>query len=220
MVGPTHSVERCTCSVDDARYRASDDPCRSPCADPRLGGRAGGDRGREQPHRLRDCNTDGGERRSCRGQPGGRRADRRADGDREDAGAARARNACKPSDEQIAFVFDEIATGVAAIEAELAKAGGKDKPKRAPRARKEFGTHLERVEIVIEPEVPPGCEGLEKVLIGENVSRRLDVTPAKFRVIVTRRPKYAYRNRDGVVQAPRPPPKAASMIGPALRLAA
>ena len=31
----------------------------------------------------------------------------------------------KQSDEQIAFAFDEIATGVAAIEAELAKAGGK-----------------------------------------------------------------------------------------------
>ena len=29
--------------------------------------------------------------------------------------------------------------------------------------------------------------------------------PAKFRVIVTRRPKYAYRNRDGVIQAPAPP---------------
>src|SRR5246127_4330314 len=109
-----------------------------------------------------------------------------------------------PSDEQIAFVFDEIATGGAAIEAELAKAGGQDKPKRAARPRKEFGAHLERVEIVIEPEVPPGCEGLEKVLIGEDVSRRLDVTPAKFRVIVPRRPKYAYRNRDGVVQAPAP----------------
>jgi transposase len=107
-----------------------------------------------------------------------------------------------PSDEQIAFVFDEIATGVAAVEAELAKAGGKDQAKRAPRPRKEFGAHLERLEIVIEPEVPPGCEGLEKVLIGEDVSKRLDVTPAKFRVIVTRRPKYAYRNRDGVVQAP------------------
>jgi transposase len=111
----------------------------------------------------------------------------------------------QPSDEQIAFAFDEIATGVAAIEAELAKAGGKDKPNRAPRPRKEFGAHLERVEIVIEPEVPPGCEGLEKVLIGEDVSKRLDVTPAKFRLIVTRRPKYAYRNRDGVVQAPAPP---------------
>jgi transposase len=32
----------------------------------------------------------------------------------------------------------------------------------------------------------------------------LDVIPAKFRVIVTRRPKYAYRNRDGVIQAPAP----------------
>jgi transposase len=111
----------------------------------------------------------------------------------------------KPSDEQIAFVFDEIAIGVAAVEAELAKAAGTDKPKRAPRPRKEFGAHLERVEIVLEPEVPPGCEGLEKVLIGEDVSKRLDVTPAKFRLIVTRRPKYAYRNRDGVVQAPAPP---------------
>ena len=110
-----------------------------------------------------------------------------------------------PSDEQIAFVFDEIATGVAAIEAELAKARGQDKPKRAPRPRKEFGAHLERVEIIVEPEVPPGCEGLERVLIGEDVSRRLDVTPAKFRVIVTRRPKYACRAcQEAVVQAPAP----------------
>jgi transposase len=110
----------------------------------------------------------------------------------------------RPSDEQIAFVFDEIATGVAAVEAELAKAAGTDRTKRAPRPRKALGAHLERVEIVIEPEVPPGCEGLEKVLIGEDVSERLDVTPAKFRVIVTRRPKYAYRDRDSVVQAPAP----------------
>jgi transposase len=42
------------------------------------------------------------------------------------------------------------------------------------------------------------------VLIGEDVSERLDVRPAKFRVIVTRRPKYVYRNRDGVLQAPAP----------------
>ena len=61
---------------------------------------------------------------------------------------------------------------MAAIEAELAKAGGRDKPQRAPRPRKEFGAHLERLEIVIEP--PPGCEGLEKVLIGQDVSKRLD----------------------------------------------
>lgn len=106
----------------------------------------------------------------------------------------------QPSDEQIAFVFDEIETGVAALEAELERARP-DRPKRAPRPRKGFAAHLERVEIVIEPEVPAGCEELERVLIGEDVSERLDVTPARFRVIVTRRPKYAYRGRDGVIQA-------------------
>lgn len=107
-------------------------------------------------------------------------------------------------DEQIDFVFDEIETGVAAIDAELETAA-KDKPKRAPRPRKGFAPHLERIEQVIEPEVPPGCEDLEKVLIGEDMSERLDVTAAKFRVLVTRRPKYAYRGRDGVIQAPAPP---------------
>jgi transposase len=108
------------------------------------------------------------------------------------------------SDEQHAFVFDEINTGMAAVEAEL-ESTVQDKPKRAPRPRKGFAVHLERVEIVLEPEVPAGCEGLEKVLIGEDVSERLDVMPVKFRVIVTRRPKYAYRNRDGVIQASAPP---------------
>src|SRR6187399_602415 len=108
------------------------------------------------------------------------------------------------SEEQHAFVFEQIETGMAAIEAELESAV-QDKPERAPRPRKGFAAHLERVEVVIEPEIPAGCEGLEKVLIGEDMSERLDMMPAKFRVIVTRRPKYAYRNRDGVIQAPAPP---------------
>lgn len=106
-------------------------------------------------------------------------------------------------DDQYAFVLDEIETGLAAIQEEL-QAANPDRPKRAPRARKEFAPHLERIERVIEPEIPPGCEGLEKVLIGEDISERLDVTAAKFRVIVTRRPKYAFRGRDGVIQAPAP----------------
>ncbi|RVH21820.1 IS66 family transposase, partial [Sinorhizobium meliloti] len=59
----------------------------------------------------------------------------------------------------------------------------------------------ERIEEVIEPEIPAGCEGLAKVLIGEDRSERLDVVPPKFRVIVTRRPKYAFRGNDGVLQA-------------------
>ena len=104
------------------------------------------------------------------------------------------------SDEQVSFAFEEVETGLSAIQSELNDVA-RGKPKRASRPRKGFAAHLERIEEVIEPEIPAGCEGLEKVLIGEDRSERLDVVPPKFRVIVTRRPKYAFRNHDGVVQA-------------------
>ncbi|MGO6986864.1 IS66 family transposase [Rhizobium leguminosarum] len=104
------------------------------------------------------------------------------------------------NDEQVSFAFEEVETGLSAIQSELDHAA-KDKPKRAARPRKGFAAHLERIEEVIEPEIPAGCEGLEKVLIGEDRSERLDVVPPKFRVIVTRRPKYAFRGNDGVLQA-------------------
>jgi transposase len=48
------------------------------------------------------------------------------------------------------------------------------------------------------------CGG-ERHLIGEDVSERLDIVPAQFRVIETRRPKYACRScTNGVAQAPAP----------------
>ena len=95
------------------------------------------------------------------------------------------------SDDQYALALDEIETGVAALEAEREKAAGRS-TKRPPHPRKGFAAHLERVEVVIEPNDPAGCEGLERIRIGEDVCERLDVTPAQFRVIVTRRPKYVY----------------------------
>lgn len=104
------------------------------------------------------------------------------------------------NDEQVSFAFEEVETGLSAIRSELDRAA-KDKPKRAPRPRKGFAAHLERIEEVIEPEIPAGCEGLAKVLIGEDRCERLEVVPPKFRIIVTRRPKYAFRGSDGVVQA-------------------
>ncbi len=107
-------------------------------------------------------------------------------------------------DEQSAFVFDELQTGLAAVQAELDKQQGPDKAKRAARPRKGFPAHLERIEVVIEPDDLPENEGKQKILIGEDVSERLDVVAAKFRVIVTRRPKYAFKNEDGVIQAPAP----------------
>lgn len=103
-------------------------------------------------------------------------------------------------DDQIDFAFEKVETGLAAIDSELDQLR-RDKPKRQARPRKGFAAHLERIEEVIEPEVPEECQGLEKVLIGEDRSERLDVIPPKFRVIVIRRPKYAFRGRDGVLQA-------------------
>lgn len=109
-------------------------------------------------------------------------------------------------DDQMAFAFEELGTGLGEIEAKREKQSGQAAA-RPSRPRKGFAPHLERIEEVIEPDVPAECEGLEAVRIGEDVTERLDVTPAKFRVIITRRPKYAYRLADGqdrIVQAPAP----------------
>jgi transposase len=42
--------------------------------------------------------------------------------------------------------------------------------------------------------------------MGEDISERLDIVPAQFRVIVTRRPKYACRACEEVVVQTDPPP--------------
>ena len=66
--------------------------------------------------------------------------------------------------------------------------------------------HLPRIEIVvdIDDKTCPCCKG-ELHQIGEDKSERLDMVPAQFRVLVTRRPKYACRScEDGVIQASAP----------------
>ena len=87
-----------------------------------------------------------------------------------------------------------------------------DPAKRAERARKRrnnrgsLPAHLPRVEqiIDIQDKTCPCCRGALHA-IGEDVSERLDIVPAQFRVIVTRRPKYACRAcEDVIVQAPAP----------------
>lgn len=86
-------------------------------------------------------------------------------------------------------------------EAALARARGEE-PRKPARNR----GHLPRVERVIEPAstlCPCGCG--EMARIGENVSERLDVIPAQFQVLVTRRPRYACRRcSQAVVQAHAP----------------
>lgn len=102
----------------------------------------------------------------------------------------------------------EIAQGVLDAAQEKAEAiiKGKSAAKTRQRNRGQLPAHLPRIERIIEPDstlCPCGCGEMAK--IGEDVSERLDVIPAQFRVLVTRRPKYACRRCSGaVVQAHAP----------------
>lgn len=96
-----------------------------------------------------------------------------------------------------------LAASSAAIERGLGRSG-----KASPQRRNlgNLPAHLPRVERVvdIDDKACPCCRG-ELHRIGEDVAERLDIIPAQFRVIVTRRPKYACRACEGtVVQAPAP----------------
>ena len=72
--------------------------------------------------------------------------------------------------------------------------------------RGKLPAHLPRIKIVLAPEdtACPCCRAAT-VEIGEDRSERLDVIPVQFRVLVTRRPKFACRSCPGVVvQQPAP----------------
>jgi len=110
----------------------------------------------------------------------------------------------KGNPEQYELALEDIETAMATIHAEDEAI---DPPKIKPVPRKSnrghLPKHLPRVEEVIEPEDIRCSCGAERHIIGEDTSERLDIIPAQFRVIVTRRPKYACRSCEaGIVQAP------------------
>jgi transposase len=97
------------------------------------------------------------------------------------------------------------AAGFAAEVAEPAKKTARGLKRRTNRGA--LPAHLPRIETLVDIDSTacPCCSGaLHK--IGEDVSERLDVVPAQFRVLVIRRPRYACRAcEDAFVQAPAPP---------------
>ena len=108
---------------------------------------------------------------------------------------------------QYELELEDIETAIALVEAEV-QSDEHTAPARPAKPRQtNRGTlpkHLERVEVVIEPELSCTC-GNKRHMIGEDISERLDIIPAQFRVIVTRRPKYACRAcENGIAQAPAP----------------
>ena len=111
---------------------------------------------------------------------------------------------------------DQMLLGLEDVEqsdaSDAAKADGSSPADRQARAHKRrtnrgsLPAHLPRIEIVVDldDKTCPCCAG-ELHRIGEDKSERLDMVPAQFRVLVTRRPKYACRAcEDGVRQAPAP----------------
>ena len=115
-----------------------------------------------------------------------------------------------PDQRQLAF--EDLLIAVAEVQATGADPG--DVAEKTPRSRRSpakrnhgrLPPEFERIITVIEPDsiaCPCGCGDMVK--IGEDRSERLDIVPARFRVIETVRPKYACRQcQEGVHQAPAP----------------
>ena len=107
------------------------------------------------------------------------------------------------TDEQLQLAFEEIEATLAENAAEAGKQSPalRDQQKKRRRAgRGRLPAQLPRIEQVLAPEATacPCCQG-PLVEIGVDAAERLDVIPAQFRVIVTKRPKLACRACPGVV---------------------
>ena len=111
--------------------------------------------------------------------------------------------------DQFALALEDIEQAEAANEAADDKRNKAAAAAQAEKRRANRGAlpiHLPRVHVTIEPEDRncPCCRSPMHA-IGADVSERLDVVPAQFRVLVTHRPKYACRAcEETVVQAPAP----------------
>lgn len=111
---------------------------------------------------------------------------------------------------------EQLELGLADLEAAIAQADA-EAEKRDPTLKREgtaqrrasrgaLPAHLPRFEVVLAPESADcPCCAAPLVEIGADTSERLDVIPARFRVVVTKRPKLACRSCAGVaVQRPAP----------------
>jgi transposase len=113
----------------------------------------------------------------------------------------------KLDDAQFELALEELDAALSRVQAgrdAAAKRAGGSRPRRTHRGS--LPAHLERIEQVIEVEDKAcACCGGALHVIGEDVAERLDIVPATFRVLVTRRPRYGCRAcASAIVQAPAP----------------
>src|SRR5271170_3528291 len=112
-------------------------------------------------------------------------------------------------EEQLQLGLEALEQAIARGEAEAEKRDPELHKERVSKRRASRGAlpvHLPRIEVTLAPEdtACPCCQ-VAMTVIGEDSSERLDVIPAQFRVIVTKRPKLVCRACAGpVVQMPAP----------------
>ncbi len=113
------------------------------------------------------------------------------------------------SEDQLQLALEDAEQEAASGQAASEQKHPPERKARAARRRTNRGklpAHLPRIETVVDvPSTVCPCCAAMLHRIGEDVSERLDIVPAQFRVLVVRRPKYACRAcTDVVVQAPAP----------------
>ena len=111
-------------------------------------------------------------------------------------------------EDQLLLGLEEVEQVEASSDAATDAANAAERSSRAARRRRNRGAlpaHLPRVEMLVDLD-DHACPCCQQALhrIGEDVSERLDIVPAQFRVLVVRRPKYACRACETMVQAPAP----------------
>src|ERR1700753_2328258 len=105
--------------------------------------------------------------------------------------------------DQLQLVLEDIDQAVAALEAAEERANLKTRERKATERKVNRGQLPEHLPRIVETLIPaatccPSCKG-DLFEMGHDESKRLDVVPAQYRVIVTRRPKLACRACHGVV---------------------
>lgn len=125
---------------------------------------------------------------------------------REFRQALHGRKSEKLSADERQLAFEELEAAVAEVEMARAAAGARrleipreegTSPRRHPGRLPQELPRIERVIELASTLCPCGCGAM--VRIGEDRSERLDITPARFRVIVTIRPKHACRRCAGAM---------------------
>jgi transposase len=112
-------------------------------------------------------------------------------------------------EDQLLLALEEVEQTEAGAAAEVEDKSPAERAAAARKRRTNRGAlppHLPRIETIVDldDKACPCCKSpLHR--IGEDVSEKLDIVPAQFRVLVVRRPKYACRAcEDVVVQSPAP----------------